>query len=171
MKIGLSIIISFMIFLLTMSPASSARGETEPLPCDYKKSGLDSSKFYLYLTKDTPYTRWIVLPGNDKIAPGKESHGASATIYVNPVASRSIEGRAGMAFGSVIVLEEYDSAGRNIGLAVMIKIKGYNPVAGDWHWFHFAADGSTRAAGRVDACILCHSENKGNDYIMTTTVR
>jgi hypothetical protein len=166
-----SIIISFTIFLLTMGPASSARGETEPLPCDYTKAGLDASKFYIYLTKDTPYTRWLVWPGKDKLAPGKDSHGAYATTYVNPVAGRSIEGRAGMAFGSVIVLEEYDSAGRNIGLAVMIKIKGYNPVAGDWHWFHFAADGSTRAAGRVDACIRCHSEKKGNDYIMTTTVR
>jgi hypothetical protein len=170
-KSFLTILVLFALYCLGADRLASAQGANEPLPCDYKKVGLDASKFYIYLTKDTPYTRWPVWPGKDKLSPGKKSHGAYVTTYVNPAAVRSIESRAGMAFGSIIVAEEFDSDKRNTGLAVMIKIKGYNPSAGDWHWFRYASDGSVLAAGRVESCMICHRAQNGNDYLMTAPVR
>jgi hypothetical protein len=50
---------------------------------------------------------------------------------------------------------------------VMLKVKGYNPPAGDWYWFHFDAQGTGVASGRAADCIACHQDHKDNDFIMT----
>ncbi len=139
--------------------------------CDVKKAGLDAAKFLIYFTQDTPYTSWELWPGMGRLRRGKEPHGAFLTTYVNPVAHRSITGKGGMAFGSLIVTENYDSGKKLIELSVMLKIKGYNPRAGDWHWFQYAPDGKVLATGRVGVCINCHGTNKNNDYIMTSRVK
>jgi len=148
-----------------------AQDMTDAPGCDVKKAGLDATKFFIYFTQDTPYTSWQLWPGKEKFTPGKDPHGAFVTAYVNPVAYRSITGKAGMAFGSLIVVENYDSDKKLANLTVMIKIKGYNPQAGDWHWFKYASDGKALAAGRVDVCINCHGAKKDNEYIMTSPVK
>ncbi len=139
--------------------------------CDVKTAGLDAAKFFIYFTQDTPYASWELWPGTGRLRRGKEPHGAFLTTYVNPVAHRSLAGKGEMAFGSLIVMENYDSVKRLIDLTVMIKIKGYNPQAGDWHWFKYASDGKVLATGRIAVCIDCHGAKKGVDYIMTAPVK
>ena len=148
-----------------------ADDEAATSPCDYKTYGLDAEKFFRYLTQDTPYTSWQLWPGKEKLYRGKEPHGALLTTYVNPVAYGSLTQRDGMAFGSLIVVENYSPDKKLTDLTVRIKIKGYNPRAGDWHWFHYAPDGKVIAAGRVDRCIDCHGKMKEDDYIMTAPLK
>jgi hypothetical protein len=68
-------------------------------------------------------------------------------------------------------MENYTADKRLVELSVMFRIKGYNPGAGDWHWFQYAPDGKVLAAGRVETCIRCHEAKKVNDYIMTAPVK
>jgi hypothetical protein len=114
---------------------------------------------------------WAVWPGKGKLSPGKAPHGAYVTTYANPAARRSIETKEGMAVGSLIVTENFDADKKPAGLLVMLKIKGYNPQAGDWHWFHYDSRGTVIAAGRLETCVNCHRAEKDNDFLMTSPVR
>lgn len=145
--------------------------DDEPLPCDYKRIGLDATKFYIYLTQDTPYTSWSLWPGKGKLSPGRAPHGAYVTTYVNPAARQSIESGAAMAFGSLIVTENYDADKKLIGLMARLKVKGYNPPAGDWYWFHYGPRGEVLAAGQTQTCIDCHRAKNENDFVMTAPVK
>ena len=165
-KLFFFVLIGF--FYIALSFVAQAQDLSAAPRCDVK-TGLDAAKFFIYFTQDTPYTSWQLWPGKEKLHRGKGPHGAFLTTYVNPAAYRSITGKSGMSFGSLIVLEDYDSDKKLGGFTVMLKIKGYNPPAGDWHWFQYASDGKVLAAGRVDACIHCHSAKKDNDYIMSIT--
>jgi len=162
--------LSLLILIVGAGVAGLAGGD-DSRPCDYKAFGLDGAKFFLYLTKDTPYARWQLWPGKEPAAPAKGPHGPVLTRYVNPAAYQSIGKRQGMAFGSLIVMENRDADSKLRNLAVKIKIKGYNPEAGDWYWFLFDPDGKIEAEGRVGQCIACHGEMKANDFVMTGPVK
>jgi hypothetical protein len=153
--------------VLCLSSPGFADGWGEPSSCDYRQYGLDAEKFFLYFTKDTPYTSWELWPGEGKVHPGKGPHGSFLTTYLNPVAYRSITQKKGMAFGSLIVVENYDADKKLVSLTVKIKIKDYNPQAGDWYWFDYAPDGKVLAVGKVERCLECHGKMKENDFIMT----
>lgn len=170
MKKLFSIIVSIAMVLFGTALVSPAQDDVGPAPCDFKQIGLDASKFYLYLTKDTPYTRWPVRPGKDKLTPGKKPHGQLLTTYTNPAAHEAIINREAMPYGSILVTENYDADKKPLGLMIMLKIKGYNPPAGDWYWFHYDAGGAVLSSGRVPQCITCHRERKDNDFIMTGPV-
>lgn len=170
-KIVFTHIVFFMVFFLSASFVAVAQNEIEPLPCNVKQVGIDAAKFYIYLTQDTPYTSWVFWSGKNKLSPGKEPHGTFLTTYVNPAAHRSITGKERMAYGSLIVMENYDTEKKLTGLTVMLKIKGYNPQAGDWYWFHYDQKGTVLATGRVASCIDCHRSQSGNDYLMTAPVK
>ncbi len=141
------------------------------MACNYKRYGLDPANFFIYLTGDTSYKQWRIWPDEKKVRPGKAPHGSFLTTYVNPAASRSISNKTDMVLGSIIVAENYGDEKKLRDITVMIKIKDYNPDAGDWHWFQFAPDGTVIATGKVDTCIQCHSQKKGNDFIMTAPVK
>ncbi len=159
------------MLLFGANPAATAQDESEPIPCDVKRVGLDAEKFYIYLTQDTPYPSWALWPGKGRLSPGKAPHGAYVTTYVNPAALRSIEGGEGMAYGALILTENYDADKKLSGLMVMLKIKGYNSRGGDWHWFHYDPRGAVLAAGRAENCLNCHRSKKDNDFVMTAPVR
>ena len=146
-------------------------GSDDSRPCDYREFGLDGEKFFLYLTKDTPYTKWELWPGTEPAAPARGPHGPFLTRYVNPAAYQSIVKGQGMAFGSLVVMENRGADGRLGSLAVKIKIKGYNPEAGDWYWFFFGPDGKIEAEGKAGRCISCHGGMKANDFVMTGPVK
>lgn len=154
------------MFLLGFIAARAEDGG-EPLPCDVKRVGLDAAKFYIYVTQDTPYTSWQLWPGTKKFQPGQDPHGAFLTTYVNPAARQAIVNKEGMAYGSLIVTENFDTDKKPAGLMIMLKIKGYNPQAGDWYWFHYDARGKTLAAGRVSSCVDCHGSRPENDFLKT----
>lgn len=166
MKSFLAILVLFAVYFFGAGNPAPAQDDSEPLPCDYKKIGLDAAKFYVYLTQDTPYRSWVVRPGKTELAPGKEPHGAFITTYVNPAALGAIVSRSGMAFGSLLVAENYTAQKKISGLMVMLKIKGYNPQGGDWYWFHYDARGSVLAEGRVASCIKCHRTINEKEYVV-----
>jgi len=148
-----------------------AQDEYMPFRCDVKRVGLDAEKFYIYFTKDTPYTSWQLWPEKEKLRRAGGSHGDFLTAYVNPAAYRSIVNKDGMAFGSLIVTENYGPDKKLKELAVMLRIKGYSPDAGDWYWLRYSPDGKVLAEGRAGNCISCHGTNNDNDYIMTAPVK
>ncbi|MGE5800444.1 MAG: cytochrome P460 family protein [Syntrophaceae bacterium] len=146
----------------------AAGGANGPSSCDYRHFGLDGSKFFLYMTKDTPYTGWSLWPGQGKTSPARtpSPHGPLVTTYVNPAAQRSLGHKEGMAFGSLIVMENRSDDGKLTSLDARIKIKGYHPAGGDWYWFHFAPDGAISAEGKAASCLACHEQGRGNDFVM-----
>ena len=139
--------------------------------CDYKVFGLDGSKFFLYMTKDTPYTGWSLWPGRKEAAFGQPFHGPMVTTYVNAAARDSIIRREGMAFGSLIVMENRTPDGKLTSLDARLKIKGYHPEGGDWYWFRFSPDGAILTEGKAASCLACHGQKRENDYVMTAPVK
>ncbi len=164
-------LLTALVIAVGLSCPGFAGEAGESRPCDYKAFGLDGAKFFLYLTKDTPYTAWRPWPDREPMAPATEPHGQFTAAYVNPAAYESITKREKMAYGSLIVMENRDREKKLKNLAVRIKIKGYNPEAGDWYWFLFAPDGTVSAEGRVGACIGCHGKMRANDFVMASPLQ
>ncbi|HXX58330.1 MAG TPA: cytochrome P460 family protein [Thermodesulfovibrionales bacterium] len=131
----------------------------------------DAEKLNEYIVKYNPYRAWELWPGKGRLYKGTEPHGAFLTTFVNPAAYFSVKNRSGMADGSLIVKENYGADKKFVALTVMYKVKGYNPVAGNWFWAKYAPDGKVLASGKVDACIGCHGTEMSNDYIMTGVVK
>ena len=134
--------------------------------------GLKAEEFIEYITVADPYTKWQVWPGGDKLQEGRapHGHGVLVTTYVNPAAFRSITEGKGMAEGSIIVLENYDSDRNLTGLTTMYKVGGYNAGAGDWYWVEAKPGGEVVRFGKVQPCIDCHRAQAKNDYIWTGEV-
>ena len=131
-----------------------------PLPGPY------GSAVYKYIAKENTYTTWSLWPGTKKRYKAKPplDH---ITTYINDNARFSIIAGEKMANGSIIVTENYDDGKELDALFVMYKVDGYNPSAGDWFWAQYDEDGKVKAAGKVKACIDCHTQVKSNDYIFT----
>ncbi|MFZ3253375.1 MAG: cytochrome P460 family protein [Syntrophales bacterium] len=161
------------IFLaVSLGAAGFAGGGGETSLSDYKQYRLDGKKFFLYLTKDNPYTAWPLWPTKGELSPpGGEAHGSYVTTYVNPKAYRAITQKEDMAYGSLIVMESYGPDKNLTSLAAKVKLKRYNPPGGDWYWFTYAPDGTVKAEGRVVPCLDCHGKNKTNDYILTAPLK
>ncbi|MGO9950930.1 MAG: cytochrome P460 family protein [Dissulfurispiraceae bacterium] len=142
-------------------------------PADGQKfplAGADASKLYDFITEAQPnYSHWNHLPGTSELSASKEPHGAFESTYVNKIAMDSMKNTKGMADGSIIVMENYDSDKKLEGCTVMYKISGYNPQAGDWFWVNYAAPGGyVVASGKVESCISCHSDRKANDFLFSS---
>ena len=131
--------------------------------------GLKAEDFVEYITVADPYTKWQMWPVKGKLHKGRapHGHGALVTIYVNRAAFGSIEGKKGMAEGSIIVVENYDPDKNLTGLTTMYKVDGYNPDAGDWYWLEATPGGKVVRFGKVQPCIDCHRAQTRNDYIWT----
>ncbi|HWR72634.1 MAG TPA: cytochrome P460 family protein [Nitrospirota bacterium] len=169
-----ALFLSVLTALAVLCGPAGLHGQEDPsTSCDVRKAGLDPVKFHLYLTKDTPYTAWPLWPGTSAMAPARPpfSHGTFRTTYVNPAALRSIREGRGMDFGALIVTESFDAGRKLTGLSVKLKIRGYHPEAGDWHWFQYDAGGAVLSCGRTAVCIGCHAARKENDYLMTEPAR
>ena len=134
--------------------------------------GQKAEDFVEYITIADPYTKWQMWPGKDKLHKGRAPHGHDVlvTTYLNPVAFRSIGGKRGMAEGSIIVLENYDSDKKLTGLTTMYKVGGYNPGAGDWYWLEATPRGKVVDFGKVQSCIDCHRAQTKNDYVWTDEI-
>jgi len=124
-----------------------------------------------HITKHMPYEEWAKWPGKGELYPGKEPHGSFLTTYVNDIALDSINKANGMAYGSIIVKENYDANKKPAALTVMYKVKDYNPDAGDWFWAKYDPEFNILAQGKIQACITCHSQMKDNDYIFSGKVK
>ncbi len=134
--------------------------------------GLKAEDFIEYITVADPYTKWQMWPDEGKLTEGTapHGHGTLVTTYVNRAALGSIEEKKGMADGSIIVVENYDSDKNLTGLTTMYKVGGYNQEAGDWYWLEATPGGRVVRFGKVQPCIDCHRAQAKNDYIWTGEV-
>ena len=125
-----------------------------------------------YLKKEGFAKNWKMWPGTTAMHQGPEPHGAFLTTYVNDVALKSINAKKGkFSDGSMISQENYSKDKKLKFIAVMYKVKGYNPQDGNWFWAQYKPDGRIESEGKVDECIKCHIAQKGNDYVYTSKLK
>jgi hypothetical protein len=131
--------------------------------------GADAAKLYTFITMAKPnYSHWNSLPGTQDLSPAKAPHGAFSLTYANKIALDSRQDEKGLAEGSIIVMENYNSDKKLEGCTVMYKIKDYNPEAGDWFWVKYSApNGYVVESGKLESCISCHSDRKSSDFLFS----
>jgi hypothetical protein len=162
--VAVVLILSISIILEGVVPAGMLGGRSRQ-SMTIQPTGAD---IWGLLTKMEYSKKWRMWPGKTSLYPGKEPHGAVLTTYVNIPAFMAIAGKRGeLPNGSMIVMENYSADKKMTDISVIFKVQAYNPEAGDWFWAKYAPDGKIEAEGKVDTCIKCHGQNKGNDYIMT----
>ena len=164
-KIGVISALTLVTVLLVVTIVFAIH-QTQPAETQVALPGPNASSLYTYITVEDDYSKWSVWPGKGKKIKARAPLGI-ITTYVNENALYSIKASDKMVNGSIIVTENYNERGKLLALFVMYKIKGYNPSAGDWFWVEYNPKGKPIVAGRVDACIKCHSKKKDNDYVFT----
>ncbi len=160
---GIGILIAILLVFIT---SVYAIHQTQPAETEVPLPGPNAASLYTYITAEDNYRDWSLWPGKGRKFKARAPLGV-ITTYVNENALYSIKASKKMVNGSIIVTENYNERGKLLALFVMYKIKGYNPSAGDWYWVEYNPKGKPIVAGRVDACINCHSKKKDNDYIFT----
>lgn len=137
-----------------------------------KMPAADGQALLEHITKSDPYGKWDLMPGTTKMRQGKEPHGALQNVYVNKLALKAINEKAGaMPDGAIIVKENYTPDKKLAAVTVMMKKKGYNPEAGDYMWLKYGPDLKIMVQGKADPCIQCHSQVKGNDYVVLAPLK
>lgn len=119
-----------------------------------------------YLSDNDYSQNWEMWPGKSAFYQGTEPHGALLTTYLNEPALKAVTNKAGtMPNGAIIVKENYKPDSTLAATTIMYKREGYNADAGDWFWAKYGPEGGVQASGKVESCIKCHAEAKGNDYL------
>lgn len=125
-----------------------------------------------YVERISPYESWPLWPGTEKMYEGASPHGAFLTTYVNSVAYKAIQNKAGpLPNGSIIVKENYGKNEKLAAVTVMKKVKGFAPDSGNWFYIKYKPEAITiQAEGDVDSCRQCHAKVKDNDWLFTGKV-
>jgi hypothetical protein len=127
--------------------------------------------FWRYLRDAAPaYRTWAPFPGRTAdFHPGESPHGAFLKTYVNRTAAAD---PVTLPPGSIVVEENYGPDRETLlAVTVMYRVQGFNANGGDWYWTKYEVDGrvatkeTTRLAGKVQSCIDCHADAKGNDFV------
>jgi len=109
---------------------------------------------------------WELWPGEERLYPGTEPHGALLTTYVNPAAREALRrGDEAMPPGAVVVTENYMPDSTLAAVTVMLLAEGYDPAHQDWFWAKYGSAGEIEASGRVEACLACHGGEP--DYLFS----
>jgi len=121
------------------------------------------------------WDQWGQIPGLEGVVPSEAPHEAFAEIFINDVAA----GDPTYPDGSILLKENVsDEAGESItAITVMMRVDGFEPMAGDWFWAKYLPDGTldmnpdgVPLAGRVGlggemGCIPCHGMATGGDFV------
>jgi hypothetical protein len=126
---------------------------------------------WAYLKQVDYADTWKMWPGTHALYPGKSPHGAFLTTYVNRPAFEAIQEKAGsMPYGAIICKQNFDKDKKYVTLTVMYKVKGYNPPEGDYFWAKYSPDGKIEGEGKISGCINCHSHQRQNDFVFTSSL-
>lgn len=162
-----SIILGGIIVLGTLvgAAATPPRGQTAG-----SSATLDTSPY-----KD--YKQWTRM--NDAPVYSPTHSRTFVDTYLNSKGlSTAKEGKFPFPVGTAIVKEAFVSQGCEPGALIEITVMekrapGYDPEANDWHWARYGRDGILQAEGKsggeVNACVVCHSGAKVNDYVFGTS--
>lgn len=130
------------------------------------------SKFWDYL-QQVQYRNWAPAAGQGlDVYEGQAPHGAYLKMYVNRIAAADPKN---LPHGSIIIKENFDNDKKTLAaVTAMYRVKGFDADHNDWYWVKYnpdgtvaktsAEDGNKPVAGKVKACIDCHSGAKGGDY-------
>jgi len=113
------------------------------------------------------YKRWQKL-NRSPVRGGSSAHGGTKNIYVSKPLRR---GQKRYAVGTIIVKEAVNPGERFVHLiAVMRKIKGFNPRHNDWQMIEWTRDsgaGRFSEVARGQICYSCHVGARSRDYVWT----
>jgi hypothetical protein len=150
-----------------IEPQSTAKAKT---PDEFYRS------FWQYLgRKDSPYTKWPMLPGKEGLQQGEAPHGKFVKAYVNKLVADSPKA---LPQGAILVAENYAEDQMTLqSIMVMYRVKGADPEHFDWYWLAYQPDGSVARtspqqgnkaiAGKMASCIECHAKAKGADFVFS----
>lgn len=122
-----------------------------------------------YITNISPYAQWDQWPTYQGLQWARSPHGPYNQVYVNQAGLSST--KAPLNYGTIQVKVAQTKGGKIKNFTVMYKVKGYNPVAGDWFWAMYTSKGRPLAAGKPTGCIRCHAALGDNDYVMVHDLR
>ena len=123
----------------------------------------EAKAVWKYITQDNPFTEWAFWSDHQGTSDSATLHSPKHKIYTNKEAQESTA--PPLQDGSMLVQYILTPADEIQAVAVMYKVKGYNPDAGDWFWGKYTPTGEVEAAGKVERCIACHTDKADNDYI------
>lgn len=141
----------------------------------------DPNGIWNYLTKENPYTKWSLFPG-DRIpefakceadedyvlAPPKfpSLQGSVAKLYINDIALAAINDEPrDLPNGSIIIYEVHSAVGAPPwGFSGRYKMEGASEKNNDWITFTYQANGSVFDFGPNTRCHGCHIASD-NDYV------
>jgi len=140
----------------------------------------NSIDIWKYLTKENPYTKWSLFPG-DRIpefakcevdedyvlAPPKfpSLQGTVAKLYINDIALAAINDEPrDLPNGSIIIYEVYFTVGAPWGFTGRYKVEGASEKNNDWITFTYQTNGSVSDFGPNTRCHGCHVASD-NDYV------
>ncbi|MBI2934755.1 MAG: cytochrome P460 family protein [Chloroflexi bacterium] len=158
-----------LILLVVLFGWLGCRG---PAPAGPPLPGASGPELYGYLTRDNPYQKWQMWPGKAAFYTGTEPHGMLLTTYVTDGVFSAVRDKKGsMPEGGIIVKENYMPDKTLAAVTVMYKAKGFDPANNDWFWLKYEPGGKITDQGKVQMCIDCHGERRGNDFIYTGALR
>lgn len=131
-----------------------------------------------YILNQNDYTQWGSFAADrwtdfDGYLQSSAPHGQTVRIFVNDIARDAVAAEdfdGLLPPGSLVVKENFggtvEEPGDLMAITLMYKVEGFNPDANDWYWIQAAPDGAVNAAGAVEGCIGCHSQEGQADYLL-----
>lgn len=130
-----------------------------------------AEKFWSYLQRVEYKKNYSPWPGKTEgFYEGQAPHGAKLKLYVNRPVAQNPEDPPNK---SIIVKENYTKDEELAAITIMYRIEDYDPEHKDWWWVKYSPEGEVmeakgmKLAGKVKACIGCHSSAQGGDYLFT----
>ena len=128
---------------------------------------VSGARIWQRITQESDYDNWSNWPGHEGVQPGQSPHGKFHEVYINNTLHDALPSSTSIApEGAIIVKENFDSNKKKVSYSVMVKVKGFNPAAGDWYWVAFDPTGKVLAEGARQSCIDCHTGMKSNDFVI-----
>ncbi|MGL1892158.1 MAG: cytochrome P460 family protein [Spirochaetaceae bacterium] len=161
-----------MIFITLSFTLLSCSNKKEVILPPISQENISGTVLWNRITNETDYNTYSYMPGQEGLKNGQSPHGVLHKIFANKILLDGLPAKSGtVPYGSIIVKENYTSDEELDKLTVMVKVKDYNPEAGDWFWAAIKPNGEILAEGTPKGCLSCHSGVKYNDYIVVKDIR
>lgn len=150
----------------TRSGAGSSRPTSQQPPFEVR--------FWEFLSAGKHrYDYWGPFAGKTEMYEGQSPHGAHLRVFANRTAREAV---GDLPANSIIIKENYaEDKTTLVAITAMYKVDGFDAENGNWYYVKYNPDGSVatapadqggaKLAGRVDACIDCHKDAGGGDFI------
>lgn len=159
--------IIFVLIIISVSCSKPVEQSAKALSV----SEINGEVLWERITEETDYKTYSFWPDHDDIQPGQSPHGTYHKIYINKTLSEALPSKERvLPEGSIIVKENLDSQKSLDAITVMVKVKDFNPDAGNWFWAKYTPDGEILAEGTPGGCIGCHEGMDKNDYIIVRPI-